>query len=203
MLWMTLGRRITTARKSRGWSQARLARAVGKSDGTIWSWESGRTEPSRADVERVAAALSVPLSEIENINGSLAISPVLRVPLIAWVSAGAAHDVDAIDSSSGELIGVADLPPGTYFATDVRGDSMDRVSPEGSRIIVNIDDVSLVSGRAYVFSIRGETTYKIFQRDPVLRLEPYSTNPAHRTIFLQSRDWSVIGRVVRSYIDLP
>lgn len=203
MLWMTLGRRIANARRARGWSQARLAKAVGKSAGTIWSWESGRTEPTRADVERVADKLGVPLSEIENINESLSRVHVARVPLIGWVSAGAAHDISAIDASSEAEIGVTDLPAGSYFATDVRGDSMDRISPEGSRIIVNIDDVSLVSGRAYIFSIRGETTYKIFQRDPIIRLEPFSTNPVHRTIFLPTDNWSVIGRVVRSYIDLP
>lgn len=203
MLWMTLGRRIASARQARGWSQARLGKAVGKSAGTIWSWESGRTEPTRADVERVADRLAVPLSELENVTALAMRAPTLRVPLIGWVSAGAAHDVSGIDSSIEDWISVADLPSGTYFATDVRGDSMDRFSPERSRIIVNIDDVSLIPGRAYIFSIRGETTYKIFQRDPVLRLEPFSTNPTHRTIFLQTENWSVIGRVVRSYIDLP
>lgn len=199
---MTLGRRIASARQARGWSQARLGKAVGKSAGTIWSWESGRTEPTRADVERVADRLAVPLSELENVTALAMRAPTLRVPLIGWVSAGAAHDVSGIDSSIEDWVSVADLPSGTYFATDVRGDSMDRISPEGSKIIVNVADKRLLPGKAYVFSIRGQTTFKYYQAAPVRRLEPFSTNPANKTIFLIAEEWTVIGRVVRSFIDL-
>lgn len=182
-----------------------LGEAVGKAQNTIWSWEVGRTEPTRADVVRIASKLKIPLAELEDV---LVESPpafvVRQIPLLSWVSAGQVADLGALEeASAAERIAVADLPPGDYFATDVRGDSMDRVSPDGSRIIVNFADKRLVAGKAYIFSLRGETTYKFYQPNPVPRLEPFSTNPSHRTIFLDERDsWDVVGRVWRSYIDL-
>jgi len=79
---------------------------------------------------------------------------------------------------------------------------MDRWSPPGSIIIVNRVDKDLVTGKSYVFSIRGETTYKRWQPEPP-RLEPYSTNPAHQAIFLKRKnDLDVIGRVWRTVLDL-
>jgi SOS-response transcriptional repressor LexA len=128
----------------------------------------------------------------------------IDVPVVAWVQAGQLADVSAIhDIPELEYITTDGLGPGEWFATDVRGDSMDRVSPEGSRIFVNAGDRNLVAGRFYLFSLRGETTYKRFYDDPVRRLEPFSTNPANRPIFLTNdRDWLVVGRVVRSVIDL-
>lgn len=125
-----------------------------------------------------------------------------KVPVISWVAAGNLSDPGVADETVGEII-VGDLPMGDYFATEVRGDSMDRISPNGSRIIVNAADKLILPGRAYLFSLRGETTYKLYERDPVERLEPYSTNPNHRAIYLNGGKWDVIGRVVRTYYDLP
>jgi phage repressor protein C with HTH and peptisase S24 domain len=120
------------------------------------------------------------------------------------VQAGELTDISAIhDAPDLERVTTDGLGPGEWFATDVRGDSMDRVSPEGSRIFVNAADRLPIGGRYYLFSLRGETTYKRYYDDPVERLEPYSTNPANRPIFLKKdTDWMVIGRVYRSVIDL-
>lgn len=129
--------------------------------------------------------------------------PDHEVPVIAWVSAGKVADIGQIEEI-GELerITVSGLPAGEYFATDVIGDSMDRVSPENSRIIVRIGEGHPIEGGYYVFSLNGETTYKRYYDDPVIRLEPHSTNPANRPIFPRTEGWSVVGQVVRSFIDL-
>ena len=60
-----LGLRIALARKNRGWSQTRLAQAVNQAQTTISSWERGRTEPSRSDVQRIAQVLSVNIAQLE------------------------------------------------------------------------------------------------------------------------------------------
>lgn len=130
----------------------------------------------------------------------------IDVPVIGWVQAGALADttsVDELPDADAITVTVDGLGLGKWFATDVHGDSMDRVSPEGSRIFVNSDDRDLIPGGFFLFSLRGETTYKRYYGDPIPRLEPYSTNPANRPIYLTGdRDWTVIGRVFRSVIDL-
>ena len=202
---MGIGTRIVAARKLKGWTQTQLAEAVNVAQTTVSSWERDRTEPSRADVVRIASRLNIPLTEIEDVlRGPKPRMQSLEIPLLSWVSAGQISDVGELESVEGaDTITVGDLPPGEYFATDVRGDSMDRISPERSRIIVNVADRIPKSGRAYLFQLRGETTYKFYQGKPVKRLEPFSTNPMNKTIFLgEDPDWTVIGRVFRSYIDL-
>lgn len=203
---MGIGERIKAAREARGESQGGLGQAVGKGQTTISSWERGRTEPTREDVARIAAYLRMTIAELEGIEGDAPSSSRIReIPVLSWVSAGRLEEVADLNALARNLqtMPVADLPGGEYFATLVRGDSMDRISPEGSRIIVNASDRDPRPGRYYLFSLRGEATYKRYESDPVVRLEPYSTNPANRIIYPKAdRDWSVIGRVVRSYIDL-
>lgn len=200
---MTIGARIRAARLARGWSQQQLADAVGAVQTTVSSWERGRTEPGRSDTVRIASKLGIPLEDIEQALRSERPKLIREVPVLSWVSAGTVNDVGSLDAAlADEHMTIAGLGPGDYFITRVIGDSMDRISPEGSHIIVNVSDQRLIQGKAYVFSLRGETTYKIYQGAPVRRLEPFSTNPSNKTIFLMDSGWTVIGRVVRSFIDL-
>lgn len=131
---------------------------------------------------------------------------VFSVPLVGWVQAGEMSDAESIHALAHddiEHIITDHLGPGEWFATEVKGDSMNRVSPEGSRIFVNAADRDLVAGGYYLFSLHGKTTFKRYYSDPVVRFEPYSTNPEKRPIYPNGdRGWSVIGRVRRSVIDL-
>lgn len=200
---MTIGARIRAARRARGWSQQQLADAVGAVQTTVSSWERGRTEPGRDDTVRIASKLGIPLEDIEQALRPDRPKLIRELPVLSWVSAGAVNEVGSLDAvSADEHIAISGLGPGDYFITRVVGDSMDRISPEGSHIIVNVSDQRLIQGKAYIFSLRGETTYKLYQGSPVRRLEPFSTNPANKTIFLMDNGWSVVGRVVRSFIDL-
>ena len=81
---------------------------------------------------------------------------------------------------------------------------MDRLSPDGSVIIVNQADRTLVAGRAYVISRRGEATFKLWRSDPP-RFAPCSTNPVHEPVFVKSKEAAqgmVVGRVKRTVLDL-
>lgn len=132
-------------------------------------------------------------------------SKVTRVPLLDSVTAGKLKaPTSQIPVEDVPLLAFADLGRGEWFALKVDGDSMDRVSPDGSRIVVNRADRTLVSGKPYVFSDRGETTYKLWRPDPP-RFAPFSTNPTHEPIYCKSRkdaEGMVIGRVKRTVLDL-
>lgn len=62
---MAIGDQIRKYRSQSGRSQAWLAEQLGVSQNTISSWETGRTEPSRADTRKVAQSLSVDISLLE------------------------------------------------------------------------------------------------------------------------------------------
>lgn len=126
-----------------------------------------------------------------------------QVPIISWVSAGrlrASHPV--YDGDILRYVYVTDLPPGDWLALEVDGDSMNRVAPPGSTIIVNRNDQNLIDSKYYVFgNAQGEATFKRYRADPD-RLQPFSTNPDHETHYIES-EMLTVGRVRRVITDLP
>lgn len=80
-----IGRRIRAAREARGWSQSRLATAIGKTQGAVSLWERDEREPTREDVARIAASLGFDVTELESPN-----KEILTVPVVGYVSAGGA-----------------------------------------------------------------------------------------------------------------
>ena len=123
-----------------------------------------------------------------------------EVPIVSWVSAGTLEHPDAV-----EAIGVVRTSGldqrGNWIALRVEGDSMDRISPPGSIIFVDLNDRRLIPNACYVVADGDEgTTYKRFRPSPD-RLEPVSTNPSHQPIYYENAP-RVIGRVKRSLIDM-
>jgi SOS-response transcriptional repressor LexA len=140
----------------------------------------------------------------EALAGNVAENTFHRIPLLSWVSAGRLVDAESqIPIEDVPLLAFADLGRGEYFALRVDGDSMDRVSPNGSVVVVDKSARELQPGKPYIFWHRSEgTTYKLWQPDPA-RLEPFSWNAANKAIFIKRKtDFEVIGRVRRTVLDL-
>lgn len=128
-----------------------------------------------------------------------------RIPLLkASVSAGKLLSSYAqATKETSKSITLSGLGNGDFFAIEVKGDSMDRVAPEGAIIVVNRADRDLRDGGYYVFMIGGETTFKKWHNDDPPMLVPDSTNPTHKPrLIKRKRELEVIGRVKRSIIDL-
>ncbi len=88
------------------------------------------------------------------------------------------------------------------FVVQIEGDSMDRVAQEGEQVIVDPRDLDLVSGKYYVVrNAAGETTFKQYCENPA-RLEPCSSNLAHKPILVGQEGFTVIGRVRKKVADL-
>ena len=58
---MMLGKRITSSRKAKGWTQSELAQRLGVKDTTIIDWESEKTEPRASRLANLSGVLGVPL----------------------------------------------------------------------------------------------------------------------------------------------
>lgn len=130
---------------------------------------------------------------------------LVRVPLLDVVPAGKlGAPMSQLPVDQVPLLAFADLGRGDFIALTVQGDSMDRISPDGSTIIVDRSDTTLISGKPYVFSVRGEATYKLWRPEPP-RLQPFSTNPIHEPKYVKSKaeaEKYVVGRVKRTLLDL-
>ncbi len=204
-----LGRRIAALRDALKMSQAALAKAAGyKGQQSIAEIESGSSKrPGK--LREIARALGTsqayllgetddPAPEAVDLERG-----VVRVPVFGGsVSAGRLADTARDLPPPDREILVNDLGHGDFVAIPVRGDSMDRVSPEGSVIIINRREVNLQAGKPYVFVIRGDAAYKIWEPSPP-RLEPFSWNPTNKPTFIDKKNkLIVVGRVRRTILDL-
>lgn len=127
------------------------------------------------------------------------------IPKISWVSAGSFATTETIlptdDFPTIEVTGLDE--DDDYAALDVDGDSMDRISPPGSVIILSLRRKRLITNGCYVIQDgEGGATYKRYRQSPD-RFEPVSTNPIHEPMFPQNGSIPpIFGRVIRSYIDM-
>lgn len=192
---------VMEAMKRAGLSQSALARRL--------------TEELRRAIDRAAVnkmrkgTRDVSADEmlaIETITGHPVPSPnaSVKVPVVDWVTAGKlAAPGSQIPVEDVPLLAFADLGHGDFFALKVIGNSMDRVSPDGSIIVVNRADRTPVNGAYFVFSVRGETTYKRWHAGDPWYLEPYSWDASERPVFVKKkRDLEIVGRVRRTLLDL-
>lgn len=122
------------------------------------------------------------------------------IPILSWVSAGDMRREDIADEALG-MLDIGALADGDWVALRVDGDSMDRISPPDSIILVNRRDRRLVANACYVIGdLDGNATYKRYRPNPT-RFEPVSTNPAHEPIYPE-HDPVIVGRVRRTILDM-
>lgn len=188
-----------------------LAEALETNKQNITRWSNGDRKLTVDWAKRLAPLLNTTADVLLLVQpGNRRETPVktqkfATIPLLDMVTAGKLRAPSSqIPVEDVPLLAFADLGRGEFFALTVQGDSMDRVSPDGSVIVVNQADRTLVSGKAYVISQRGEATFKLWRSDPP-RFAPYSTNPVHEPIFVKSKgdaEKMVVGRVKRTVLDL-
>ncbi len=148
-------------------------------------------------ITRISRALEVNPSELLEPRQN----DTIEVALVSWVAAGSFADtVDPYQPVDTPRIPAAGLKHSDYIALEVEGDSMDRIAPDGSMIFVDLRDRELRPGRDYIFRDNDRCTFKRYRDNPP-RLEPFSTNPDHETVFSDGQI-EVVGRVIRVVVDL-
>lgn len=195
--------RIRELRTARGWSQDDLAALYGTSQQHIQRMEAGQQRLNTDHMERLGTIFEIdPLEILVDPSEQPARAPVLD-EIQAGAFAEAAGDIERHDLRGVSRWVRVEYPRRTIFALQVRGDSMDRVVPEGGIVIVDYSIKSLEDGDLGVFRVDGAGTFKRLRRTETEEyLEPDSNNPRHTPIFgEQSQMVEIIGRVVR--IQMP
>lgn len=155
------GERLSRAIKDAGLTLRDASDRFGWSYNTLKSNANGNATFSYKRAQVYAGRLKVRAEWLY--DGALPIKEAAKakrrpvdVPVIGWVQAGQLTDASVVhDVPELEIVAADGLGLGEWFATDVMGDSMDRVSPDGSRIFVNAAERALVNGGYYLFSLRG------------------------------------------------
>lgn len=190
---------VLTRLRERGCSIAALARRIGRDRAAISRVVNDEQAMALWMAPHFAAELGVSELEVLRHAGHLHLPPSIPVPVISWVAASQFADV-------GEPIVFTDEYPrihldyhrSTVIALAVQGDSMDRIAPENSLVVVDFAEKTLMDRDLAVFSRDGETTFKRFRRDDSgAWLAPESFNPRHGPITLDGdAPVEVIGLVV-------
>ncbi|MET3925966.1 S24 family peptidase [Devosia sp. 2618] len=173
-------------------NQLALSAKLRVAQSSINRWSQRQSEPRGQNRDAIDALYR------EHFLGGATAPEAIVVPVLTWVSAGAMTRDDLSQEAIGTIT-VADLPGGDWFALQVVGDSMDRISPPESTIFVNRADKQLISHACYVIDDgEGNATYKRYRTNPP-RFEPFSTNPSHEPLY-PDNDPTVVGRVGMSQI---
>lgn len=187
-------------RKNSGLTQAEAAEMLDISQAYYADMERGKSPISLKRLEQLAEVFRCSPPEIIGFP-----SYGNHIPLIDWVSAGAFKELIAsqVDTDTVLFNGNAQ----DKFATRVSGNSMNKVAPEGSVLIVDINRRDLIDGKYYIFGndATGENTFKMFKNEPK-RLVPCSYDDSYETLRMDrindNEKWSVKGQVIQIRLDL-
>lgn len=182
--------RIAAARRRAGWSQQRLAGAVGAAQTTVSSWERGRTEPGRDDVRRIAEALDIPIAtlELDRAERAGGAGGPAAAPLVGFVSAGSRAHFFADGQGPFDEVAAPDGATDNTVAVEIRGDSLgsffnewlvyydDVRAPVTPDLIGRLCVVGLPDGRVLIKKIKASSTPGLYHllsqtEEPILDVE--------------------------------
>lgn len=203
-----LGTRLLQIIKEQGTSMRKVSLDAGLSESAAKHIIYGSSQSPRMDtIEKIAFALGVSVQEItgdENTQPKNQI-PLMKVPVIGKVQGGLWQDALEIpfnERYSISIPDVGDYPGLPRYGLKVSGDSMNRVFPEGTTVVViNFSDLGrLPRYGEYVIAERRcpdrdcfEATVKAVEirEDGSVLLWPKSTNPEFQTpIELHAGQWA-------------
>lgn len=184
----SISERIAAARRLAGWSQQRLARAVGAAQTTVSSWERGRTEPTRDDVRRIATALDLPVARLELDGVDRAASGQDAAPLVGFVSAGSRAHFFADGQGPFDEVPAPEGSTDRTVAVEIRGDSLgsffnewlvyydDVRAPVTPDLIGRLCVVGVADGRVLIKKIKASQTPGLYHllsqtEEPILDVE--------------------------------
>ncbi|MEM8772551.1 MAG: XRE family transcriptional regulator [Pseudomonadota bacterium] len=199
----SIGERIRSARKAKGFSQADLARRIGVSQPAIATWESGVHDPRRLVLAKLADALSTPLewlaagarSRQESDKHAAAAylrRPLQHVPLISLSSAVLLagerepdpHAVaeDYIPVTAGET---------HMFAVFADDPAIDLAFPSGSLVVIDYADRAPQDGAYCLAVVSGKPVLRRWRQTPD-RLETYASSGKSETTLIDG-EASIVG----------
>ena len=197
---------IRALRTERGWTMRELAERMSTEGApvhfsTIAKIERSQRGLSAAWAKRFAQVFEVTPAEISpefaELGGKPG-TPAQQIPVIGMVAAG--NWREAVQETDSYIAGPASGK--NAFGLVVSGQSMNKIAPEGSVVMVDPDQMQLHDGAYYVV-MNGESdaTFKQYRSNPA-RLEPCSTSDEYKTIMLGADAFTVVGRVVGVYQQL-
>lgn len=200
--------KIAEARIAKGWSQQDLAERLGTTQQTIQRYESGARDIKSSVLVSLSKVLGVTISYLLGMeNASIPNNSTVDVPLYGSIAAGTPIEMISSESSQPVPIEVQCRYP-SAFLLRVRGESMNRVLPDGCFALIDPEQREPVNCKAYAVCVNGyDATIKRVRRlQNGFELAPDSLDPTYKPTVYDFGEpgtdtVTIIGRVV--YYVLP
>ena len=199
--------KIAEARKAKGWNQQELAERIGTTQQVISRYESGDRDPKASVIAAMSSALGVTVSYLLGMDDDPNViqmrrSPSHPMPVVGRIAAGTPRE--AIYQTGETHDTPEDLweahPDG--FWLEVSGNSMNRLFPEGTLVLVDPDE-EVRNGDVGVVFVNGDdaTLKRVYYDGEVVRLHPESHDPEYQDRVIDRDDPDapevrVLGRAV-------
>lgn len=186
---MGLPENIRFFRESAGLDQGQLAEKLGRTNGAVSQWESGRSNPRMPMIHKMADLFGVTVSDLMGEESSpMAGAPTVAVPLVATSHMGEAADDEEPDLTVRVPEEVVARHPGC-FAVRAEGGCMDKRYPDGCVLVVDPRMEPRVGDAVMARFPDGRSVIRCYMPgSSVLMLSPDSWSGEYEDIIIRSSD---------------
>lgn len=164
---LVISKNLKKLLKEHNINQNELSTIAGVSESAAGKWILGKATPRMGAVQKIADHFDLPKSYILKEDYDDNVLPSTKLPLFGTVAAGPLATVDGVTSENLEYIKIPKRFLGKYskcrdlFAMTVNGDSMNKVIPHDSIVIVKPTEINQYKdGDIVVFSYNNEYSLK-------------------------------------------
>ena len=201
----TYGKNIADARLEKGWSQKDLAEKIGTSQQQIARYESG-TEVRANVLIQLSRALGCTVNDLLGLGTAQIVRAEscksYPVPVFGRIAAGTPREALAQSDSTHDTPETLFVKHESAFWLTVSGNSMNRLFPDGSLVLIDPDE-EVRNGDVGVVFVNGDdaTLKRVYFEYDSIRLHPESYDPEYRDRVIDASDPDapevrVIGKAV-------
>lgn len=186
------GYKIAEARLAKGWSQTELAKKIGTTQQQIARYESNENDVKASVLIKLSNALDVTISYLLGLTGTAQTAKnggSCLMPLFGSISAGTPREALCIsDSHHATEESLYRSHPNGFWLT-VSGNSMNRLFPDGSLVLIDPDE-EVRNGDVGVVFVNGDdaTLKRVYFEGNAIRLHPESYDPEYRDRVIDATD---------------
>ena len=199
--------RIAEARIAKGWTQTDLAKKIGTTQQQIARYESGDNDVKSSVIIKMSEALGVTISYLLGLGEDPGViqmrrSPSHPMPVVGRIAAGTPREAIYQTGETHEAPESLWEAHPDGFWLEVSGNSMNRLFPEGTLVLVDPDE-EVRNGDVAVVFVNGDdaTLKRVYYDGETVRLHPESHDPEYQDRVIDREDPDapevrVLGRAV-------
>lgn len=186
--------KLAEIRKRAGLTQQQLAEKIGVTQQTIWYYENGRRELKSGVLIELSNALGCSVSELLGLGEVKGVIPSCptkahAMPLVGRIAAGTPREaIYQVGETHESPESIWEAHPNGFWLA-VSGNSMNRLFPEGTLVLIDPDD-EVRNGDVGVVFVNGDdaTLKRVYYDGETVRLHPESYDPEYMDRVIDRRD---------------